>query len=447
MSIRLFLFVIYMNRIILQMVGEEPAGEEARLVHNSLTLPVMAYARSSGLFSLLRDRLHLSMKTVRYTPTDKVVEFMASLVAGCQHTVSINHRLVPDTELARECIGKPRFADQSGVNRLLRSFTEQNLEELEDVLHQYYLRHSLARRHPGREILVIDMDITGLKADGKTYEGTSKGYFPGEKGAKGYQCGFACVHRYREVLGFVLGPGSARVAHHLDDLLDLVDKRLKGRPRALILLRGDGAHGTSTCVKKTLERGYLMLFKGKLPRSARMHARHVRDWKPLKDGVWGGESALKRITGRPYTLRVAVFRKAGEVGVRCWHLITNLPGDEYPVERLLDLYFAREGAEAYVKTDKSGLHLRNLRTRCLNGIKAALALTLLTHNLILHALKAVFKPPLRVRVKAFVEKYASLPAWLIRRGVGILKLVFKKPNPLIGRYLKSVARPNLLDYI
>lgn len=435
-----------MNRVVIQMAGEEPVGGGAKLIHNSLTLPVMVYARSSGLFSMLKDRLHIPMKTVKYTPTDKVVEFMASLVAGCHHTVSINHRLVPDTELAEECIGKPRFADQSIVNRLLTSFTQENLQELEEVYHQYYLRHSLARRHPKTEVLIVDLDTTGLKADGETYEGNSKGYFPGEKGVKGYQCSFAYVHSYREPLGFVLGPGSARVIHHIDDLLDLVDKRFEERPRGSILLRGDGAHGTSQCIKKALKRGYLILFKGKLPKSARMHSRHVTEWKPLKDGVWGGESTLEGVTDCPYKLRISVFRKAEGDGMRYWHLITNLPREEYPVERLMDLYFAREGAEAYVKTDKSGLHLRNLRTRCLNGIKAVLALTLLTHNLILHALKVVFKPPLQVKVKAFVEKYASLPAWLIRKGAGFLRLIFKKPNPLISRYLKRVARPNLLDY-
>ena len=436
-----------MSETILQMVREEPVGEGARLIHNSLTLPVMAYARSSGLFSMLRDGLHLPMKTVRYTPTEKVVEFMASLVAGCQHTVSINHRLVPDTTLAWECLGKPRFADQSGINRLLRSFTRENLQELEGVYHQYYLRHGLARRHPRNEVLIVDLDGVGLKAEGETYEGASEGYFPGERGAKGYQCSFAYVHGYREGLGFVLGPGNAREVHHMNDILDLVEKRLEGRPPGRILLRGDGAHGTSPYVKEALKRGYLILFKGKLPQSARKYAQYVGEWKPLKDENWGGESTLNRITGCPYPLRVVVFRKAGKDGAwGYWHLITSLPRDGYPVERLLDLYFAREGAEAYVKTDKSGLHLRNLRTRCLNGIRAVLTLTLLTHNLILHALKAMFKPPLRVGVKAFTEKYAPLPAWLIRRG-GILRLIFKEPNPLISRYIKKAKGPSLLDYI
>ena len=42
--------------------------------------------------------------------------------------------------------------------------------------------------------------------------------------------------------------------------------------------------------------------------------------------------------------------------------------------------------EAYIKTDKSGLHLKNLRTRNLAGIRAFLLLTCMAHNLIVHAI-------------------------------------------------------------
>ncbi len=75
------------------------------------------YARSSGLLSLMDAKLRLKMKTVKYSWQDKLKELMCSIVSGCEHTVSINHRLVPDTTLAKELIGKDRFAEQSGVNK------------------------------------------------------------------------------------------------------------------------------------------------------------------------------------------------------------------------------------------------------------------------------------------------------------------------------------------
>jgi len=76
---------------------------------------------------MMEHNLNLNMKTVRYSWQDKLKELMCSIVAGCEHTVSINHKLVPDTTLAREVTGRDRFADQSGVNRLLHAFTEENL--------------------------------------------------------------------------------------------------------------------------------------------------------------------------------------------------------------------------------------------------------------------------------------------------------------------------------
>src|SRR6266849_9176017 len=128
-----------MMNLVIQVGRKEAYDEEAQQILNSLTLPVMEYARSSsGLLSLIESRLHLRMKTVKYSWQDKVKELICSIVAGCEHTVSINHRLVPDTTLARELIGRDRFADQSGINRLLHAFTEENIEELESVFEQDY---------------------------------------------------------------------------------------------------------------------------------------------------------------------------------------------------------------------------------------------------------------------------------------------------------------------
>ena len=199
-------------------------GEEAQPILNSFSLPVMEYARSSGLLSLM-DQIHLKMKSVKYSWQDKLRELMCSIVTGCEHTVSINHRLVPDTTLAKELIGKDRFADQSGINRLLHAFTEENIHELQSVFEHDYQRNGLAWRMPKDQMVWVDLDMTGFRAEGKTYEGATKGYI-GKRGARGYKASFAYVHRFREVLGLIFDDGRASEASHVDRLLDIVKDRV-----------------------------------------------------------------------------------------------------------------------------------------------------------------------------------------------------------------------------
>ena len=155
--------------------------EGAKELLNHFILPVMEFGTESGLLPLLRENVNINMKTVKYTPYDKVVELLASIVAGCQHTVTINSRLVPDTVLAEELIGKDRFADQSGINRLLQSITYENVDELERVFSAYYMTHGIAWK---KESVVVDIDMTGFKANGKTYENAEKGFIC-EKGEGG----------------------------------------------------------------------------------------------------------------------------------------------------------------------------------------------------------------------------------------------------------------------
>ena len=130
-----------------------------------------------------------------------------------------------------------------------------------------------------------------------------------------------------------------------------------------------------------------------------------------------------------------------------WHLVTNLHESLYTPKQLLEMYHEREAMEAYIKTDKSGLHLKNLRTRSLTGIRAFLLLTCMVHNLIVHAIrsmKSVIKHG-SMGVKAFVEKLACARAWFVRKGE-VLMLLFTEENPVIKQYLRYARGPTLLDY-
>jgi len=94
------------------------------------------------------------------------------------------------------------------------------------------------------------------------------------------------------------------------------------------------------------------------------------------------------------------------------------------------------------------LHLKNLRTRKLAGIKAFLLLACITHNLMVHALSS-FRGIVRgqfIGVKAFVEKLACAKGWLVKRE-SVVILRFTEENPTIRQYIRCVEEgPTLLDY-
>ena len=417
---------------------------------NSFTLPVMEYARSSGLLYMMEHNLNLNMKTVRYSWQDKLKELMCSIVAGCEHTVSINHKLVPDTTLAREVTGRDRFADQSGVNRLLHAFTEENLGELEHIFHRDYMLHGKAGRLPVEEMVFVDLDMAGFRADGETYEGSEKGYIVGERGARGYKASFAYVHRCREVLGCVFDGARASENKHLDQMLGIVKSRI-GSPRVRdIVIRGDAAYGNASTVDRLVEQGYIFLLRGMHSSSARKYARRIKEWVRIKkssEDLYAGEFR-GRIRGSKHNIRVVVFKDTKKNGrIEFWHLLTNLPDLVYPKQTLFDLYHERQGIEAYLKCDKSGLHIKNLRTRNLVGIKAFMLLSCITHNLIVHALASMKQIIKRgfIGIKAFVEKLACSKALLTRRG-DIMILTFTSENPTIRQYIKCIKEPTLLDY-
>ncbi|MGI0078163.1 MAG: hypothetical protein ACRECH_00885 [Nitrososphaerales archaeon] len=114
-----------------------------------------------------------------------------------------------------------------------------------------------------------------------------------------------------------------------------------------------------------------------------------------------------------------------------------MPDILYPLQVMFDLYYQRQGIEAYFKSDKSGLHLKNLRTRNLVGIKAFILLVCMTHNLTVHALSS-FKQIVKngfIGIRAFVEKLACSRGWFPRIGNDTIALFFTLENPTIKQYI------------
>src|ERR1700680_4211325 len=97
----------------------------------------------------------------------------------------------------------------------------------------------------------VDLDMTGFRADGKTYEGATKGYV-GKKGSRGYKASFAYVPGCHEVLGCIFDNGRANVSSHIDRLLDIVKEKV-GSPKVRRGYRHQGRRG----VRERLDRGQM----------------------------------------------------------------------------------------------------------------------------------------------------------------------------------------------
>jgi hypothetical protein len=169
----------------------EAAEEQVEEVSVFLMM-ILEYANDIGLWGIL-SKVQVKMKGVLYSPLNKAQTIIASLVAGCPHTKAINEQLGQE-KAAANYLGMARFPEQSQINRYLKRFTANNVEELGQAHADLFVRQSQARRAKGQ--IVVDIDQCGLVANGKSYEWSRKGYFPRKRGEQGYQVSMAYIGAY-----------------------------------------------------------------------------------------------------------------------------------------------------------------------------------------------------------------------------------------------------------
>ena len=141
-----------------------------------------AYYQRENRFSPL-EILDLGMKTVRYSPVNKLQQIVMSILANCEYLSEVNCRLKPEAGLAQVC-GLEAFADQSTLSRSLDRLTQMNIDQLRQAGTSMWQRHSQAIQHDWRGFLWLDYDLSGLPG-GKGAEGSVKGYFSGKKTSRG----------------------------------------------------------------------------------------------------------------------------------------------------------------------------------------------------------------------------------------------------------------------
>ncbi|MDQ7069241.1 MAG: hypothetical protein Q9M48_00550 [Rhodobacterales bacterium] len=137
-----------------------------------------AYYEAEKVFEPLQSVTSASRQG-DFTLSDKLLQLVLSIMAGCEYVSLVNTKLRPERKFAQlyriDC-----FADQSTLSRGLYGLTQMNLVQLEVAVRQICDRCSQTRQHDWRGFLELDFDLSALPC-GKQAEGGKKGYGSGKK--------------------------------------------------------------------------------------------------------------------------------------------------------------------------------------------------------------------------------------------------------------------------
>lgn len=123
--------------------------------------------------------VQIPMKTRDFSPDDKLIQILWSILAGCGPLYEVNTKLKPETGIAA-IWGWNRFSDQSNLSRVLDVLTLKQIEQLRTATTHIWRTQSQARKHDWRGYLWLDFDLSGLPCSSRAEE-SQKGYFSGKK--------------------------------------------------------------------------------------------------------------------------------------------------------------------------------------------------------------------------------------------------------------------------
>lgn len=329
-------------------------------------------AENTSVFSLL-EKVNVKLKKVKYTVRDKLSTLICSVAMGCAYISDVNDKLVPDT-LASRMLGMERFPDQSQLNVLLKRLTADNITELKDIHHQFFLENStcLASKKP----VIVDVDQSGLIANGKNFELAEKGYFPRKRNNRGYQVSAAFCGDTGETLSMYLDPGNAHSQTRIKDTLNDILAKV---PSSYLILRMDSAYGSLENVLEFKATKARFVVKGFSSRQSKNLAAGVSkcDWEEIDNCVDVYELP------NDDALRIILIRTLQkDASFKYTHLITNIPVKDMSAQDIFHFYNGRQTIEAFFKSCKNVYGMKNLRTKSFYGIYGFLWLVFITHNLV-----------------------------------------------------------------
>jgi hypothetical protein len=244
-----------------------------------------ATLKQLDLFGPIKAMVQIKQKTIKHTPSDKLMDAFISLLAGAHGLIEINTRLRSDPGLQR-AFGRTACAEQSVVQQTLDACTAENVLQLRQALDELYRSHSQGFQHDYQACFqLLDVDMSGMPCGPKAAFAT-RGYFAGLYHRRGRQLGRVLAPHYEEVVVDQLFAGNVQLRTALQPLVEAAETTLQldEVKRARTIIRVDAGAGTMDDLNWLLSRGYEVVAKEYSGQRIRRLAGTVTEW--VQDPNW-----------------------------------------------------------------------------------------------------------------------------------------------------------------
>ncbi len=103
--------------------------------------------RQLGIFRPIAEKVKIAQKVVRYTPAQKLLDGLITILAGAHGLVEANKRVRPDRSLQR-AFGRDGCAEQSVISETLNACPPENVQQMYQAMKEIYQQHGLGCCRP-----------------------------------------------------------------------------------------------------------------------------------------------------------------------------------------------------------------------------------------------------------------------------------------------------------
>lgn len=384
----------------------------------------------------------IKMKEVQYSVYQKLLTIIVSIIMGCESTKDINEKLSGE-KLSAHMLEMERFPDQSQINILLNRMDDNAVIQLRDIHQNLFMKHSLSI--DSTDDVVVDLDQSGLIANGKSYELADKGYFAKKKNQCGYQLSAAFAGKHQETIGLFLDSGNNHCQERLDDLLKSTTSKFKDHLKSgKLIIRADSGYGASNNIEKLNKiPGLKFVVKG----YSTVRAKNLASDIPYEDYIQADKSAWVYELQSEGCLRIILVQILQKNGALTYSmLITNIGSKRMSAVELFHFYNDRQTIEAFFKAAKNVYSIKNLRTRKFYGIYAFLWLVFIAHNLVIWFRTIMLKDTeiQDVGIKTLIKQVGTIRAFVEKTSEGFNVII--QPISRLAKILaESLPRPKYVQ--